>query len=870
MKTLKKRWKSCLCLLLALWFAASGCFGAAAMNGAYPGGVSEQAASQTALRTDTLISNAVRSFTGKTLSQKLYTALFADETLTQILLGVYERTDDSAAALSAMGLDCSPAAVARSLSGFGQIAARLKQADSWDDADLSGARWGVSSKAGFAAAVSAMFTPFNDLLYALLCGGSTRLGLLPVRGDHGYANGMIPILRALGCSQIPSASSFEADAKADRGSMLKSLAYSLFSLADALCAASVKKLCSLLPGLAQFIRDGSLERAVDDLLRPLSIHIGSSIELLSGSRLLSVLLFLQSPGKYTMDFTENVTKSINEMLESAGLTVAEIDLDALAACKGAPTDCFMVLMRWLIASLRLNQSALADLLPAELRAAADGLFRHSDEGLLALYVELMTAKEGTATDPEPQSFPFERGETEFTAKLSRKNMKKVVSELDGVLDLFIAESGAAKDLPTFLRQTIYSSSTLTALVKALYGALSGEETAALGSVLSLPGSPAALAGVLPSGYAAAKRALYRASSWEKLENVNWGFAVGSRSGFEAALTAALRPLRPILEAFLANGVLEVFGALRIGGTNGYNTAVIPLLEALSCPQGSIKTYDEYIRGKGSNRILTDLLDPVLDLLDQIMKRPVFRLTKLLPNVIFFFESGAFGACLENLLAPVTALTKQLSLSADSLGLDLDALSSIDLSDLSAFASGDLPMPLDSIDLSALSALGKKTVVSSKRTFEGKATETDYIKADQPAVLLTLLRAVVGEIKKPENASMLQGFVEQSGGGNEMFAQYSASISKQMEEMTTDELLEWLYQLLFRERAKKEIPQDDGYETDFKYEPQKSHALLIVLLSFGVLLLLAAGIALILRRKELAAYLARRKAKPEQIEPKEVA
>ena len=153
---------------------------------------------------------------------------------------------------------------------------------------------------------------------------------------------------------------------------------------------------------------------------------------------------------------------------------------------------------------------------------------------------------------------------------------------------------------------------------------------------------------------------------------------------------------------------------------------------------------------------------------------------------------------------------------------------------------------------------------SKRTYHGKEISVTYIKSDPSAVLLTLLRGIVTAVKRPENAELLNSMVASAEGDNAMFAQYAESIRTQMDEMTTDELLEWLYQLLFRERAKKEIQEDDDYVPDFNYEPESPHTLRTVLLSLCAVAVLAAGVIVWWRRKEIAAWRARRKARKDPI------
>ena len=851
-----KRWISAL-LALVLCCSAALCAFAAPV--AYPGGVTKEMALTSERRSNAILTEGVPAMTGKSLKRTVEDALFSDETLSTLLISLYTSVGDQSAALNALGIDVSTANVSRCLAGYPSVSKAVAAASDWNAVQTDGMHWNVTSRERFAAAVSAITTPFNDALYMLLCGGTMRVSLLTLRGDNGYENGIVPMLRALGCPKIPSQAAFTSAANSDRGSMMRNIALSLLSMVDAMLPQPVDFLCDQLPVLAAFIRDGGLENAVDALLRPITLNMGAVLPMFRGSRLVSTLLFLQNPRQYTADFSDNVTVALNDMLASSDLTLAEIDLDRLKQCRGNRADAFVAILHWLVETLRLN----LDRLPELLKNTVDGemdlspvlarLKRHSTEELMLVFMRMLTTDEGTALDAVWTAKPHERGEVTFPEHMTRKQFKRVLAGIDATLDEFAVGFGGAASLEKTIRGAVYSTDTLTSLVKALYGALSGDDLRPAAQLLSLPTSPAAFAARLPSKYGAAKRALARASSWEKVAAVSWGFSAGSRSGFASALTAALSPLRPLLEAFLANGALPVLGALRIGGTNGYNTAVIPLLEALSCPAESIKTYAEYVKGRGTDRIITDLLNPVLDLVDRLAKKPVATLTKLLPNAAFFLENGSLNQCIENLMYPVTVLLASFSLTPEALGLDLSALTEMDFGEaiMSFASSADLGLKLEAPDLALLASLGRKTEMQSKRTQNGKFVTVDYINPDRPAVLVTLLRYVISALKMPENEEAFSSFMTGGmAGGNEMFATYSADITKEFATMTVDETIEWLYHLLFRERVTRDEPEDDGYVPHVIYTPPKNYTVLKIVLGTLGVLLLAGGVILYRKRHHI--------------------
>ena len=852
---LKRKLRMFCSALLALLMLCLAALPAGAVY--YPEGVTPQMAAQSVPRSDTLLKNAVPALTGQSLGAFLYQTMFRDETLSALLTGLYTSVSDQGTMLSGLGIDTSPAHVAQGLNAYPAVQRRVAAATDWASLDLSGASWGVRTKTGFAAAVSAMAIPFNDLLYTLLCEGTYQAGLLTLRGDNGYRDGMVPILQALGCTSIPSEAAFRAQADKNRTLMLYQIALSVLSLVDAVAASPMTKLCATLPDLAIFVRDGGLEHAVDALLRPLSYAAGPLSGILTGSRMLKVLLFLQNPASLTKSFAENVTGSLNEMMAKSGIQLAEINLDALASCKGSSGSCLVEVLRWLFESVKLNRGKLSEGFGQNAAALVDPLLSRSAQELTFIVLHLLTNNETMPLLYQWSRYGFKPVKVDYTKKLGKREFKRVLNGIDET----IGEATAAftgTDLQTTLGNTIYSSATVTALAKLLYGAFSDDAMRVAAAALGLPASPAALASVLPSGFGTARSTLSRYASWDKLPaSVNWGITSGSRVGFQRALTAMLRPVRPLLQGLLANDALPLFGALRLPGSNGYNTAVIPLLEALSCPDDEIKSYVDYCKGKGTDAIVSDLLNPLLSLVDRLIKRPVYTITAILPNLAYRLVNGELTQCLNNLLYPLTETLHQFGFDLSQFGVNLTDMQFSELSSLLGGSLQNSPMQLDlsTLDLTQFAGMGTLVTHDSKRVTGGKAVRIDYVKADKTAVLITLLRWAIDQVRDPENGDLM-GSLMQSGDMPATFQQFSAGLSDQFADMTTDETIEWLYQLFFRERAKKQLPKDDGYEPHIVYEPE-SHILRNTLLILGGVLLIG-GAVLFWRRRDLKRWFEKRK------------
>ena len=856
---MKKTAKKMLCLLLSLVLFVNIPL-ACAVD--YPNGVTQEMCGESSVKTDLLIKNAVGAFSGKSLRDTVMSELIKDETLSSLLTGIYTSLSQSEAVLSLVGTDISVKNLSSLLSAYPEVSAALASASGWDNADLSGVKWKIKDVSGFSDAVGAIFSPFNEVLYMLLCSGSYRAGIINIPGDNGYEKGLMSMLSALGCTYIVPADVFKYEAYHNRNKMISLITSSLLSSLDSILSAPSERLCETVPVLADYIKNGGLEKSVNALLRPLTIHIGDYIQLFTGSQMISFIMFIQDPSKYTLRFSENITTVMNDMLESSEITLPEIDLDALIECKDNKGGAYRLIMTWLIEAAKLNFDKIDGLLPAQegseqIMQIAGTLLKKDTDELFTLLVGLFTAKEGKSLEYQWQSHEYTKTQAEYTEGMGEREVGRVLDGIDETISDFIVEMSGGEPLTKTIKKTVYSNSLITALVKGLYGAFSGEEMKAAAQILSLAQSPYQLSLYLTD------RNLYRAksrlasySSWDKVENINWGFTDSDRDGFRDALTAVLRPLRPLLEAFLANGTIQIFDSVNIGGTNGYNTAVIPLLEALGCPSKKIKTYNQYVKGKGTDKIITDILNPLLALIDKVAKRPVYNLTAILPNIIFFIDNGSLIQCIDNLIYPLTELLGTLSTDMKSLGFDLDEIKNTDILAKAQEAAASLAEGIDigKPDLKKLEGMGEISAIKSKRTFNGKRTTAEYVKADQKAVLITALRYIIGLLGEDENGSLFDSFMGSGEGSGGMFDQYSSGMGEEMAQMTTEETIEWLYKLFFRERAVVETTQEEYTETIIYVENEKrefSKAPVIII----ILVLIAAGAFAFVRRESIADYFA---------------
>lgn len=108
------------------------------------------------------------------------------------------------------------------------------------------------------------------------------------------------------------------------------------------------------------------------------------------------------------------------------------------------------------------------------------------------------------------------------------------------------------------------------------------------------------------------------------------------------------------------------------GTNGYENAVIPLLEAFL--REDLMSYDEYVSEyeDAKDNLLINIFKPIISLVDDVLAAPANTLTAILPNLAYFIDSNGLAQAVSNLLAPITAKNGVLGILKSN-GIDVDKL-----------------------------------------------------------------------------------------------------------------------------------------------------------------------------------------------------
>ncbi len=850
---MKDCFKKLISILLCLFVLAGSVssVAVASTDSPYPDGVTPEQALNAVNGTDKLINAILPAMMGSDLQTALTQGLYTNEAVSSTLVSIYSALSEQGDTLSYIGLDASPKGVSAHLGNYPGIAGMLYACDSWEQVNLTNANWGVADKTTFARALANCFNPFNDILYTLLCSGTFEINnFIKIEGADGYSNAIVPMLKSLKCVDVLPSADFKAQADSNPTTMVENIILPVLTTVENSLSQPMNSFTDILPSFADFAINGEFDVCVEKLLEPVT-----------GNPLVELAILLKIFDLPSFDL--DLEQMLNDMLSGEGaegtLKTTPIDMTSLAACgsKNGGTfvadkgRAYVVIMRWLIDTLKLNGGSLTTVGGNTDTAFITDLLKKDTDSIVKTIILLFAPT--SIGEAQAMVYPSVTPKSvTYTPNLTKEDYDKVLKEIDDLLDEFVKEGGTADKMGEIIASMIYTPDNVNMIVQGIYVEFDKNGLVEMLKIMGIDASPKGVAsGLTEKRFASTVKVLSKYDSWADVPfgSLGWGFSYGSRTGFQAAITGALRPLFPLLRMLLASEDMVLFDSITFAGADGYNTAVIPLLEGLGCQPYYIKSYDSYKKTASGDGVLKGVLDPALNLIDEICAKPVYGITEALPNLVYFVNSGSIEKCIANLMLPVTALTEKFSGIID---VKLDA-SSLNLKiDINALLDGMLSsagMKMAKLDVNSLASLGTPVQRQSKSVINGKGSTYTYIDSDNTAVLITLLRFLAETIKMPGNEDLLMGLM---AGGEDMgmYGSYSASISEQFAAMSVDELVEWLYNLFFKERVKIQIVVKEDYKPTIIFEEGKKDTRwvygLVVYLGIG----LVVGAIIFFNRKRL--------------------
>ncbi len=232
--------------------------------------------------------------------------------------------------------------------------------------------------------------------------------------------------------------------------------------------------------------------------------------------------------------------------------------------------------------------------------------------------------------------------------------EEITADLTGIIEAILATAGVkdSNGNPIKIADEMavkyagaFTNATITSLAKTLGGLFAKTEE------VPAEGEAAAEEGI--DVFALIKSIVgLDLSAFEKYADIaddtDWGFNDGDVAGFFGALAEIIAPFDIVVDFLFNNGELTLTLAegktVTLYGNDGYNTALIPLLEALGCKVEA-----------GPEDTLGAVFTAVANLLEKVKADPVNTILEVLPSVLYYLESNALSVGVFNLLQPIYAV-----------------------------------------------------------------------------------------------------------------------------------------------------------------------------------------------------------------------
>lgn len=768
-----------------------------------PDGVTEEAATQVLSALDEVVkSEAVASLLSPgaeslndAVNKLISDNLFTDAIVNEIAKAVYPMIQDAINNLEnvpdvlkdyiftvmkdTIGLYVKPADVATQIDDkYSDAKAAIAAAgDNWANVNWDNVKWGVTDRASFIDALGNALNGLNSVLRAALSGdvleGQVKLGILPlatvkITGCNAYADIVLPLLQHIGADALTVEEYKAGDSTVE---MLGNILNPLLDRVDSMTSGSpLTDIVDLLPTIGYVITNQLHVTAIQKLV--VSIGISDAMDWVTW------YTTQVNVGDLVLDAMPQIKDAagINDLLESAitsqvpGFVWSDIDFELLSTlgkytavdnANGGKSfeidayraDVLVTVLGYALDTARANKTLLVDMIGDETVAGLlDTVFAMDNDEIISFLFSLFSPNYDLV-NYEYNTPAIEKYKVDYGTQFTKEQIAQLVPTLDTLVGTLLPGG-----LQSLISSNLYTNNIVNTLVKEAYSAIegAGAEVSQVLGLLGVDVTPKGLASLLTEKeFATAKAAFEKADSWADVDfsKVSYGFTDGDRDGFTNALVAVLRPVSSLLDFILTDENLVLFDAVTLKGGNGYNTAIIPLLEALGCTD--IKTYDEYKKSVAADHdnLILDILNPILDLVEGIAATPIDGLTKILPNIAYFVDSNNVSVFVANLIAPVNSLLAQAGFDITK---ELDVLNDIDLDELlNGLLAQVLPeninIVLSNIDLHKVAALGTLTDFTSKRVdADGKFVASKKIVADQADVLVTVLRYILGLLQIEEN------------------------------------------------------------------------------------------------------------------------
>ncbi|MDE6124591.1 MAG: hypothetical protein K2G22_05100, partial [Eubacterium sp.] len=307
----------------------------------YPEGGYTSSDVNTAVQTlSNIVTGVLENLLDTSITMLTTNKIYTSSVVNTLAKAIYTAVAGMESTLKLAGIDVSKENVVELIGeeyGYTDIAAAIAAAvpaegQSWADAVNWSALLGNinNSSDNFSHAVSAVLSPFDSLVSALLCSGDVNIAqVITITGANGYKNALKPLLDELG---------FEAIEDEDHPTLEAIIKVILHKLDEIVTDENlVGKVIDFLPGLANFVTNGGVQKFIAELIYPVTNLIDPILKLVTEKNIFDFAIEILDKLN-VIDLTDygwdNVHKQLFTIVESfINVNYAVVDKKKVALTK---------------------------------------------------------------------------------------------------------------------------------------------------------------------------------------------------------------------------------------------------------------------------------------------------------------------------------------------------------------------------------------------------------------------------------------------------------------------------------------------------------------------------------------------------------
>jgi hypothetical protein len=646
--------------------------------------------------------------------------------------------------------------------------------------------WGVTDRDSFVAAMATALAPLGTLLDWLLCGKDIAVfnnsqggNLISITGTEGYAYGLVPILEALGVEGLMNVNDFKV---ADAATKVEALLGPVLARVDAILADPINEILGLVPNLIYFLNADGLTVSLNNLLggiynilediRPvedinLDEELGFPLSDLSLTNLLAVAeaelgVSLAPISSFLEDFylgeISHFASANNEVAFRMSYSDAESRKDLI-------TIVFSLLLQ--VLDYDGNTAAFKEMLGEDVYAALKNILHMGDINLEMLEIDWIykdKAGTGEVLNAFATSELFEYG---YGTMWTRERAQFVDTNINELVDNIIYLMGVKVNnkrvqdlddlLASYLGTSLYTQDNAVKLLDTVKGLVAEiDEIDGGGHIKALIKESIGI----------------DLTAWNAMDENSFSFADNDKAAFIDAVTEILAPLNPILGWLLCDDDFAFFvdenaqDYLYLGGAEGYEYGILPILEAFEC-QGIVspEAFDA-----DRDNMLRNIITPILSKLDVILADPVNELLNIMPAITYFINSNGLDVSFKNLINPIRVILTAIEPVAqidlyEVIGFRLDdfnfeTIFTQLINDLNESTGYNLtPLAMNAAAEMTQGVVVEKDSLSAMNNY--KRYTMEYAGPDRAEMITIVMRLLISFLTYEENAAQVKAMLKES-------------------------------------------------------------------------------------------------------------